>query len=80
MILENGPTKYFHIYLWDCGQHKSISILWSPFFPIEDSYAYFLIVCKVYTGVLDRGRNEKNEKTSQIILAYGDRRHFELRL
>lgn len=62
MILENGPTKYFHIYLWDCGQLKSISILWSPFFPIEDSFTYFLVVCKVYTGVLDRGWNEKNEK------------------
>lgn len=62
MILENGPTKHFHIYLWDCGQLKSISILWSPFFPIEDSFTYFLVVCKVYTGVLDRGWNEKNEK------------------
>ena len=80
MILENVRQNIFISIFGTVVNTSRFQYFEALFFPIEDSYAYFLIVCKVYTGVLDRGRNEKNEKTIQIILAYGDRRHFELRL
>lgn len=76
MILENGPTKYFHIYLWDCGQLKSISILWSPFFQLRilsHISSSFVRSTRVYWIEDGTKRMKKNKPTT-----YGDRRHFEL--